>query len=74
MDKKENIKMITLHQAQQIRTFIRDLEDIDSQRNDIPSQFLADQDDEIRQEAWTSGLNMAEIMIKARLRKLGVDA
>lgn len=66
--------MITLHQAQQIRTFIRDLEDIDSQRNDIPSQFLADQDDEIRQEAWTSGLNMAEIMIKARLRKLGVDA
>ena len=74
MDKEENIRMITLHQAQQIRTFIRDLEDIDSQRNDIPSQFLADQDDEIRQEAWTSGLNMAEIMIKARLRKLGVDA
>lgn len=66
--------MITLHQAQQIRTFIRDLEDIDSQRNDIPSQFLADQDDEVREASWKSALWVAESMIRDELRKLGVEA
>lgn len=67
-------KMITLHQAQQIRTFIRDLEDIDCNRANMSDQFLADQDDEVREASWKAALDMAEFMIKDRLRKLGVDA
>jgi hypothetical protein len=66
-------KMITLHQAQQIRTFIRDLEDIDCNRANMSDQFLADQDDEVREFSWRAALDMAESMIKGRLRKLGVD-
>lgn len=65
--------MITLHQAQQMRVFINDLEDIDCQRANMSSQFLADQDDEVRESSWKAALDMAEAMIKDRLRKLGVD-
>jgi hypothetical protein len=71
-DKEENMSMITLHQAQQIRVFINDLEDI-RQRANMGSQFLADQDDEVRESSWKAALDMAEAMIKDRLRKLGVD-
>jgi hypothetical protein len=66
------MSMITLHQAQQIRVFINDLEDI-RQRANMGSQFLADQDDEVRESSWKAALDMAEAMIKDRLRKLGVD-
>ena len=66
--------MITLHQAQQIRTFIRDLEDIDCNRANMSDRFLADQDDEVREASWKAALDMAESMIRDRLRKLGVDA
>lgn len=69
-----NAKMITLHQAQQIRTFIRDLEDIDCNRANMRDQFLVDQDDEVREASWKAALDMAESMIRDRLRKLGVDA
>ena len=70
---KAETKMMTLHQAQQIRTFIRDLEDIDCNRANMSNQFLADQDDEVREYSWNAALDMAESIIKSRLRALGVD-
>lgn len=66
--------MISLHDAQMIRALIRDLEDIDCLRSDVPDHFLVDQDDEVRVAAWKAALDEAERMIRARLREKGVDA
>lgn len=66
--------MMSLHDAQMIRTFVRDLEDIDCLRSDVPDGFLVDQDDEIRVAAWKAALDEAERMVRARLREKGVDA
>jgi hypothetical protein len=65
--------MITLHDAQKIRSFLQDLEDIQCVRPDIPDGFLSDQDYEIRSASWRAAMDMAEAMIKDRLRKLGVQ-
>lgn len=65
---------ITMHQAQQIRTFIRDLEDIDASGHNMPDQFLADQGDDVRVAAWKAALDCARGMVKAQLRALGVMA
>lgn len=72
-NKEQPAKKITLGDANKIRIFIRDLEDIDCLRNEIPGYFLVDQDEKVRESSWKSALDMSESMIKAELRKLGVD-
>lgn len=66
--------MITINDAHKIRMFIIDLQDIECCKNNVPDQFLADQDDEVREAAWAAALAMAESIIRSRLRTVGVDA
>jgi hypothetical protein len=66
--------MITMHDAQKIRAFIRDLEDIEVLKADVPPSFLADQDDEVRAAAWKAACDRADGMLRASLRALGVAA
>ena len=74
MDKKANIRMITLTQAQNIRSFIRNLEDVHFHRGNMPDRFLADQEEDVRVASWNAAMDMAESMARDSLRKLGVDA
>lgn len=67
---------VTMAQAQQIRVSMADLDDLPCLRAQGPPEtgFLPDQEDDVRVAAWNAALDVAEAMVRAKLRQCGVDA